>query len=63
MKRLAFLAVLFVVAVVLRLDFLFVVFYLFALVYILSHLWVQGASLSGEGGIRTRGSSITATTI
>lgn len=43
MKRFVFLGILFVVAVVLRLDFLFVVFYLFALIYVLSHLWVQSA--------------------
>lgn len=41
MKRLVFLGILLVVAVILRLDFLFVVFYLFSLVYALSHVWVQ----------------------
>lgn len=33
--------ILFIVATILRLDFVFAVFYLFALVYGLSHLWVQ----------------------
>jgi uncharacterized protein (DUF58 family) len=45
-KRVVFLGILFVVAVLLRLDFLFVVFYLFALIYVLSHLWVQGVGRS-----------------
>ena len=48
MKRWVFLGILFVVAVVLRLDFLFIVFYLFALVYLLSHFWVQSAGRNLE---------------
>ena len=41
-----FFGVLLTVAVVLGLDFFFVVFYLFALVYALSHLWVRGVGQS-----------------
>jgi uncharacterized protein (DUF58 family) len=49
-KRLVFLGILLLVAVAFRLDFLFVVFYLFALVYALSYLWVQnvGRNLAVE---------------
>jgi uncharacterized protein (DUF58 family) len=47
-SRLAFLAILFVVAALLRLDFLFIVFYLFALVYLLSHFWVRATSRTLE---------------
>lgn len=43
---LVFLGVLLIVAVVLRLDFFFVVFYLYVLVYAFSYLWVQSVGQS-----------------
>jgi uncharacterized protein (DUF58 family) len=39
-----FLIVLFIIAVVLRIDFFFTIFYLFALVYALSHIWMQSTA-------------------
>jgi uncharacterized protein (DUF58 family) len=41
MKSLFLLIILFVIAIVLRIDFFFTVFYLFALIYALSHVWMQ----------------------
>ena len=38
------LIVLLIIAIVLRIDFFFTIFYLFAAVYALSHLWMQGTA-------------------
>jgi uncharacterized protein (DUF58 family) len=43
-KGLLFLIILFVIAVVLRIDFFFTIFYLFFLVYALSHIWMQSTA-------------------
>ena len=44
MRVFFFLIVLFVIAVALRIDFFFTIFYLFALVYALSHIWMQSTA-------------------
>jgi uncharacterized protein (DUF58 family) len=44
MSSILFLLVLFAVAAFLRIDFFFTIFYLFAGVYVLAHLWMQGTA-------------------
>jgi uncharacterized protein (DUF58 family) len=44
MRVFFFLIVLFVIAVALRIDFFFTIFYLFVLVYALSHIWMQSTA-------------------
>ena len=44
MRAFFFLIVLFIIAVALRIDFFFTIFYLFALVYALSHIWMQSTA-------------------
>ena len=44
MRPFLFLIILFVIAIALRIDFFFTIFYLFALVYALSHIWMQSTA-------------------